>query len=703
VRNYLSTTRRMLLDMHIPDWDDAFLRRHDPQALARCYETAGVTAVMMYCKSHLGLPYWPAAVGRQHPGLAGRDVVGELLAALRERDIAVCAYTSIAFEREAAASHPDWRIVTPGMVDGVPPAGADRPRHSAVCLNKPGYLAYEQAQLADLLGRYAFDACFLDMMFWGDVCVCEDCRRRFDEEVGGPLPERVDWADARWVAFADARERWCDELCQALLAHARACAKIPVYQNFAPAFLAPRLGKGLSAYRDDAFLGGDLYGGRDEQLLACKTMLALSRGRPPEFMTTRAPSLHDHASVKTEAEMTLQVLAATALSCAVLLIDAIDPDGGIMPAVYEQVGRVYARRAPFEPHLGGEHVEDVGVYLSGAALARPSENGAALADFGWSRRGPHIDAATGAVRALQQLHVAAGVVTELQLDELDCFSVLVVPDLTRVDAHELQAFAAYVRGGGRLYASGRTGMLGRDGTPAVRAAAEELLGVRFEGDEDGPEVFLRPAGAQVADAIAPQRYVSWKAAPEATVPPRIGVRPGAEVLATLTLPYAYPARGTWLDEAWASNYSNPPWEDTQHPLLVRHALGAGQVVYSALPLEAGDHAARALLGELLGELLGDRGRLDADAPATTWVEAFHQPERSRFVVALLDYPAEPSGCAVRARVRLRLPNGTAPAGARALGATETALELRALDDGRVEVEAVADPFALVAIDYRAAP
>src|SRR5437879_5164079 len=102
----------MLLDMHIPDWDERFLRQYDPAAMADLYERAGLTSVMLYCKSHAGLCYWPTKAGKMHDGLAGRDVVGELTDELRRRDIGVCAYYSIVFDNWAVETHPDWRQLT---------------------------------------------------------------------------------------------------------------------------------------------------------------------------------------------------------------------------------------------------------------------------------------------------------------------------------------------------------------------------------------------------------------------------------------------------------------------------------------------------------------------------------------------------------------------------------------------------------------
>ena len=80
---YYDTYRRTLLDMHIPDWDQQFLSEYEPEKVADLYVSANISGALFYCKSHMGLNYWPAPVGAVHPAAKNRDFVGEMLAALR--------------------------------------------------------------------------------------------------------------------------------------------------------------------------------------------------------------------------------------------------------------------------------------------------------------------------------------------------------------------------------------------------------------------------------------------------------------------------------------------------------------------------------------------------------------------------------------------------------------------------------------------
>jgi alpha-L-fucosidase len=93
--------RRILVDMHIPDWDPRLLAKYDPAEMVRLYERAGVTSVMFYCQSHVGLCYWPTRTGRQHASLRGRDIVGEMLALLKAKGLDACGYYSVVFNNWA--------------------------------------------------------------------------------------------------------------------------------------------------------------------------------------------------------------------------------------------------------------------------------------------------------------------------------------------------------------------------------------------------------------------------------------------------------------------------------------------------------------------------------------------------------------------------------------------------------------------------
>ncbi len=487
---YQTRYRRMLVDMHIPDWDPAFLAHYDPQRMIDLYVQANLNAVMFYCQSHVGLCYWPTTTGKQHAGLNGRDIVGELLALLNEHDIAATAYYSLIFNNQAALDHPDWAIISP--------KGYHKPgRYGHVCPNNPDYRAFALAQTEELVTGYDFDGFFFDMTFWPDICVCPHCRKRYLEETGRPIPLTIDWLSPEWCAFQAARERWIEEFAGMFTAQARLRnPDMPVYHNFATALIGWSPAVPFSSAQHHTFLGADFYGDRVEQLLACKTMLNLSEHRPIEFMTSACVTVANHVTLKPAAEMTLQAYAALLFSAAFLFIDAVNPDGTIEPEPFAEVGEIFEETSRYEPYLGGTSVEDIGVYFSDASRADFSKNGAPIGQATWGH-GTHTQAVRGMCRLLQQAHLPFGVITRKQLPVLDRYKVVVLPDVSRMDAGEVEAIRAYVRGGGRVYASGMTSLTETQGVRRADFALADVFGCHFAAVDAGKTTYLKPATSRV--------------------------------------------------------------------------------------------------------------------------------------------------------------------------------------------------------------
>ena len=665
---YQQGYRRMLLDMHVPDWDPAFLSRFDPARLADLYRRTHVTSVMLYCKSHAGLCNWPASVGGVHAAWRGRDIVGDLVDGLRARGIATCAYHSVVFDNWAAQAHPEWRQRTV--------AGLDLQnlfRYGWCCLNHSEYRAYERAQIGELVERYAFDSLFLDMPFWPLICACDACRDRHRREVGGDLPEVIDWTSAAWCRFQAARERWSAELIAELRDVARTRRPtLGFYHNLAPALANWTLAEPLSASALDDFVGGDLYGDRYEQLFVTKLTAHLTESRPPEFMTSRCVDLRDHVRLKRRADMAAQAFAATAVGSAFLFIDAVDPVGTVNAGVYQRMGEIFAETAAYEPFLGGEPIEDVAVYFSVDSQMDLGENGTPVVrQPPPSPTYPHLRAVRGACRILQQAHVPFGVITRRQLGLLARYRAVVLANVLRMDGEEAAAFRSYVRGGGCLYASRYTSLVDTAGGVPADFQLADLFGCRFAGEEKGGTVYARPVEPALAAALAPQDFVSQAVAerdPEApglfVAPafgcglPRLAPDASGDVLAALTLPYAYPDPGTAADRRWASIHSSPPWEDTDVPVVVLNRYGAGRVVYCAFDIErTAAEVNDAMFLHLLGLLRDGPPSFDAEAHAAVWVNAFDQRDASRVMLSFLNYQAEQPPVPVPVRFAVRPPAG----------------------------------------------
>ena len=164
-------------DMHTPDWDPRFMSRVDPQQVAELAARAGGTVFWAFAKCVHGSAYYPTRVGHQHETVAGRDLLAEMIAALRAREIASVIYYCTCNDTWAADQNPDWSQRNS--------EGQALPEVSIndflwTCLNSP-YRQRVLEQLRELAHGYD-DAVgiFLDRVDWGPGgCYCDYCQRAF--------------------------------------------------------------------------------------------------------------------------------------------------------------------------------------------------------------------------------------------------------------------------------------------------------------------------------------------------------------------------------------------------------------------------------------------------------------------------------------------------------------------------------------------
>lgn len=641
---YQGGWRRMLVDMEIPAWDELFLSDYDPVAMADLYLRAGAQSVMFVCKNLSGWCMWPTEVGEMHPRLNGRDVVAETVVALRERDIAACAYYAAIYDNWPFDRHPEWRVEPAGGWERSL-NGTARDRHGLCCPNSEGYRGFLASQIDDLFGRYEFDTAFCDMSFWPTVCLCEHCRRRFRDEYQSEIPETVDWTSSGWCTFQAARDRWIDEFHGFVTNSIRAAGTdMSVYHNFATGPGHWLRGLPFSVTRHSDFLGGDLYGDSVEQLLVMKLMNGLSRSRPVEFMTFATTTAFEHVRLKSEDRLRSQVLAATAEATAFMYIEAIDPVGAASDRHYDLVRDAFDAAAVQPAPIVGDPVADVAVYFSSESRVDLAENGRPVADVA-TQSGPphlaHLAAVRGACRILQRAHIPFAVATRFDLDDLGKYAVLVLPNVLRLDPAEAAAIRDYVRAGGSVYASRYTSLLETDGTLHDDFMLADVFGTHLEREESTGVVYAKPSTPDGQTWFDPQRYL--------TADPRSGALAGgllrvrandtAEVLATLTLPYAHPQSGDVFHQNWASIHTSPPWEDTDEPTIVENRFGAGRAIYSSLAIEQDDADVNdRVVASLIRHLLAGRWTVRCETHPHVGMSAFRDDEQRTLTVTLLNSP-----------------------------------------------------------------
>jgi putative glycosyl hydrolase-like family 6 (GHL6) protein len=656
--DYLSRQRHILLDMHVPDWDERLLARFDPQEMVEHYVRAGADAVMVYTNSHAGQCYWPTTSGRQHAGLRGRDIVGETLTLLHERGIAACAYYSANFNNWAYTEHPDWRM-EPANARGLFGGGS---RYGVCCFNNSDFLGFMLAQTEEIASAYPFDAWFYDMIFWTGICRCASCRARYRAECDAELPERVDWHSPEWCRFQDARERWLADELVVLRAKVKEHLDVPVFCNGALVPAGWKAGYSTALLTACDLVGGDFPPSGGGAFVFDSLASRITRS-VTQYMGTVSAYGGGASQLRSAGELDAHACSAALFGAQFMAIDAVELDGSVNPATYDRIGLSFEQMRPFADHLGGRPIADVAVYWSLPAQVSPWDNGRPIEEIGFDALSflspsPHTTAVLGSLEALRAAHLPVGVITKADLGDLDEFRVVVLPNVVRMDIDEIEAFRSYVHSGGRLYVSGTTSLLTTHGAVHDDFLLADVFGMHRIEPETASVTFVRPAHPQLQAAIDPLRVVPHGPVTAAFrgLPPvalRVAADPGAEILARLTLPYAG-GRGTRDDRDWASIHASPPWEDTDHPTIVRHRFGDGEAVYAALDIESSNHA---VFTALVRMLLGSMPSFEADAHPDVWVVGFHDESDRRVRIGVLNhpsrFPALPVPCVV---LRLSTPD-----------------------------------------------
>jgi hypothetical protein len=645
------TFRRLLVDTHVPDWDDTLLASFNAEDYVSTIAAAGFQSVMQYANSHAGLCLWPTKIGQVHRNMKGRDYFGEVMEQCKRRGLHRVAYYSLVYDDWAYQKHADWRMM--------PADYLETERHfrtGTVCINSP-YKDHAVACIRELVAAYDFQAIFFDMTFWPMVCYCPHCMERYWKEQNAEPPGIVDWKSPQWRTFQRSRERWMREFALATTAAAKQTRPVQVYHQFGT-FFAP-WGVAVSLEQNEAsdFAAGDFYGGAAQFSIVCKAFQSLTRNRPFDFQTSRTLNLTDFETTKPFEQMALESLIPTIHSSACMTIDAIKPNGELNHRAYEYLSQINALHDGFEPFLGGEMMTDVAIYFDKNSVYDPGANGQTVTEATrnfWGGNLPHRDAAVGAARCLREAHIPFGLVTNVSLDQLRQYRAVVLPSVLEMTAEQASIFREFVRNGGSLYASG-VSSINVPGEGDERFLLEDVLGVRYRGKLGGRATYLTPRDKEIYDAIWPQENLTF-AGPMV----KVQAAPGAEVLATVTLPFVDPEAGDALNSRFAQIHSNPPAsEPGKDPGIVLNTFGKGKTAWIAAPYELRPGAVDARLFQLLlRRILDPPYQFEADTDAQVEVTLFHQKERKRLLVGMLNLQTQVPTIPVAATIRAQVPAGS---------------------------------------------
>lgn len=582
--------RQIHLDFHTSIAIGDVGAQFDAAEFARTMKRAHVNSANIFAKCHHGHLYYNTSRPERHPGLpAGLDLLGEQIEALHREGIKAPIYISVQCDEYAANTHPEWIA---RQEDGRPVgAGPLQPGWQILDMSSD-YQDYVAEQTAEILAKFRpVDGIWFDMC-WDQ----QSCSR---PAIAGMLKEGLN------PESADDRARYATLVARRYMRRfyhmvRESSPDALVYFNCRPyAFLPEEIGCFEQVEIEALPTGGWGYMYFPKNVRFIRTM-----GKPYVGMTARFhKSWADFGGLKPYAALEYETAQMVAHGAQCSIGDQLHPRGVLDPAAYELIGKVYARIEEREPWLeGAESVAQIAVIqtaVSPAVRITGSEE--------------------GATRMLTQLKQQFDFVHSE--GEWQRYELVILPDSVPVDAAFAGRLEAYLAAGGKLLASGTSG-LSDDGTE-LRLPA---LGIAPEGMSPFTATYVR-FGDAVSAGVPQTDHVVYERG--------VRVRPvaGAEALAQVVEPYF---ERTW--QHFSSHNQTPADAVAPYAAAVRR----GNAAYISYPIfsaygKHGNVPLRQLVQNVLALLLPEP-LLRIEAPTSTEATLTRQPGRT--IAHLLQYCPE---------------------------------------------------------------
>ncbi len=448
--------RQIHLDFHtspeIPEVGSEF----DGEVFAGILKKAHVNSINLFAKCHHGMYYYPTSVGTQHPSLEGFDLLGAQIEACRKAGIRTCVYTCVAWNEDWADRHPEWLCFTyDGLRGNKLPFEDGYVKWNTLCINQPAYREVIKAELKEIQERYHPDGYWIDIVNSYE-CVCPVCR---DEMLSLGLDPQKREDVQKHDRMAEIA--YCRDLYTFLK---EMDPQLDIYFNSFPYALDNGVNPETSSetkrkyytFVDIESLPSEEWGYNHFPISASYVNkydreIAMMNGK---FHFSWA----DFGTLRNRAAMEYECFRALAYGAKICMGDQLHPVGKLDPVIYEQIGEVFASVEEKEPWLHDtKPVCEVGVFLTSGEITTPQTP--ALVE-------------EGVYRMLIEMHIPFHFLNSR--DDFSKYRLLILPDCFVPEEELAGKIDEYVKKGGKLLLTGRSGVKG--GKFMLKTVHAEFLG-----------------------------------------------------------------------------------------------------------------------------------------------------------------------------------------------------------------------------------
>ncbi|MEA2735444.1 MAG: hypothetical protein QOE14_1895 [Humisphaera sp.] len=590
--------RQIHLDFHTGPWIPDVGVDFDAKEFARQMKQAHVDSVTVFAKCHHGHLYYDTKRPERHPGLSARvNLLEQQVEALHREGIRAPIYISVMCDEYVAEQHPEWVAVEPdGRRVGRGPLEGRNSAWQILDMSSP-YQDFLAEQTREVLAKFKpVDGIFFDMT-WDQPSVSQWAKRQMDEWGLDPEKEDDRYRHAHRVAL-NYMKRFRD--------------MVKKSSRDASVFFNGRAVSNLREeypYQTQSEIESLPTGGWGYMYFPKNVRFARNFPLPYMGMTARFhKSWADFGGIKPYAALEYETSQMIAQGARCSIGDQMHPRGTLDKAAYDLIGRVYERVEQREPWLlDAKPLVQIGVLQS---EERPTGQGGRIRIAG---------AEEGAIRMLNHLNHQFDLIDRAA--DFANYELLILPDGVRVDDALAKKIRAFLKGGGKILASGTSG-LSADGTEVLLPE----LGVKAHGFSPFQTTYIR-FGKEISSDVPATDHVIYERGV------RVTASGGATTLAKVVEPY--------FDRSWrhfSSHFQTPPDKVSKFAAAVEKK----DVAYIAFPIftafaQHGNVPYRLLVRNILERLLPEP-LLRIDAPSSTETSVTQQ--RKRTIVHVLYYSPE---------------------------------------------------------------
>lgn len=423
--------RQVHLDFHtseaVPGIGSSFSKQQFQQML----KLGHVDSITVFSKCHHGWAYHPSEANRMHPHL-DFDLLGAQIEAAHEIGVKTPVYLSAGLDEKLAREHPEWLCrkaneQTRWVPDFLTPG------YHEFCMNTP-YLDMLIAQIEEVVTRYDADGIFLDIVGVRE-CYCQHCIRSARAQGIDPR-QRAEMKQLWENTYA----RYAERTNAAVHKHKPG---LPVFHNG---------GHIAQGRRDLAHRNTHLEleslptGGWGYDHFPLSARYAQGLGLDVLGMTGKFHlSWGEFGGYKHPNALRYETALSIANGARCSVGDQLPPDGLMDEATYRLIGEAYREVEAKEAWCANTaNIADIALLtVEAAGFVQEGEG-----------RCPKPD--QGAVRMLLEGNWLFDIV-DLESD-WNKYAVLILPDRIRLSDELSKRLSAYVAGGGRLLATGQSGL-----------------------------------------------------------------------------------------------------------------------------------------------------------------------------------------------------------------------------------------------------